>query len=359
MLSFVQAGNTLWGFQMAWYLVMLAFAVSLFLLDWPVLTTPILGAAIVAGIVGSFSSLQGLLIWPTGLILLYHRRRSRAQVLTWIGTAVATAALYFYNFNSNSGSPDHGFAILHPMVSLKFALFLLGDVVGVDLAPGASNGAVEWLGGAILVVGIIAVVTCGLRRDDTGPAPIGVALIVFGILFAGVVTEGRVIFGLTPDGAGASRYTTFSLLVIAGSYLALLGRPKAARTEKSQYAGMSSILEALLGRSSEELPSTRSSGGGGVNRPGVFAAVWVVLITAMTLQFLFGWGNGLVASRYDNMLWNRDVKVTLNAASTPGGPLVGGMGLLTQTPAQAMQLVRIAQQDRLGQFATHASKSTP
>ena len=38
MLSFVQAGNTLWGFQLAWYLVMLALAATIFIVDRPTLT---------------------------------------------------------------------------------------------------------------------------------------------------------------------------------------------------------------------------------------------------------------------------------------------------------------------------------
>jgi hypothetical protein len=345
LLSFIQYGNTLWGFQMAWYLVMLALAVSLFLVDWPTLTWPILAAAIAAAIVGSFSSLQGLLIWPAGLVLLYHRRRSTPKVLAWIGSAAATATLYFYNFNPDAGSPYHKFAIEHPVNSFKFVLFLLGDVVGVQLAPGAANGAVEWLGAAILIVAVIAVVTCGLRRDDTGAAPLGVALIIFGILFAGMVTQGRVFAGLTPQGAGASRYTSFDLLVLAGSYLALLARPRGARTESSDYGGVSSVLESLLGRSSDHIR---------VRRPTAFAAVWVVLITAMTLQVLFGLGNGLVGSRNSNAVWTRDEDVTVNAAKVSDGALKAGMGLIGGTPAEARRLVQIAQRDHLSLFATNA-----
>ena len=77
MLSFVQYLNALWGFQMAWYLVMAALALALFLLDRPVVNWLVLAGAIAAAVVGSFSSLQGLLIWPAGLVLLYCRKRQR------------------------------------------------------------------------------------------------------------------------------------------------------------------------------------------------------------------------------------------------------------------------------------------
>ncbi len=82
--SFVQYENTLWGFQTAWYLVTLALALALFLLDRPALTGWVFAGAIAATVVGSFSSLQGLLIWPVGLLVLYVHRRSRRSLLIWI-----------------------------------------------------------------------------------------------------------------------------------------------------------------------------------------------------------------------------------------------------------------------------------
>ncbi len=79
-LSFAQEGNTLWGFQMAWFLVLLALATALLLLDRASLSWLALVGAIAAATVGSFSSLQGLLIWPAGLVLCCYRRRVWPQV---------------------------------------------------------------------------------------------------------------------------------------------------------------------------------------------------------------------------------------------------------------------------------------
>jgi hypothetical protein len=75
--SVVQYENALWGFQMAWYLVLLCLAATIVLLDRPTLTPVLLCLAIVTAVIGSFSSLQGLLIWPAGLVLLWFRRRGR------------------------------------------------------------------------------------------------------------------------------------------------------------------------------------------------------------------------------------------------------------------------------------------
>ena len=71
MLSFVQYQNSLWGFQLAWYLVLFAFTIVLFLLDQPRLTPLLLALSITSGIVASFSSLQGLIVWP---LAWKHRR---------------------------------------------------------------------------------------------------------------------------------------------------------------------------------------------------------------------------------------------------------------------------------------------
>ena len=84
---------------MAWYLVMAALALALFLLDRPVLNWFVLAGAIAAAVVGSFSSLQGLLIWPAGLVLLYCRKRQRTLVVAWILSAATFRALFSITSN--------------------------------------------------------------------------------------------------------------------------------------------------------------------------------------------------------------------------------------------------------------------
>ena len=106
--SVVQYGNTIWGFQFAWYVVLVCMAAALLLLDRVVLGwVSLVGAAAVA-VLGSFSSLQGLLIWPTGLVLLYFRRRSPAQSALWVGVAIATTALYFHGYKSTTPGSSSG-----------------------------------------------------------------------------------------------------------------------------------------------------------------------------------------------------------------------------------------------------------
>ena len=139
--SFVQYQNTLWGFQMAWYLVTLGLVGALYLLDRPHLTHVAFLAAIIAGVVASYSSLQGLTVWPVGLVLLYLRRRSPDRLITWSACGLAATALYFYDWKPSEFSHP-GYVFSHPVESLKYFLFLLGSVLGTRKheSPGSRGG---------------------------------------------------------------------------------------------------------------------------------------------------------------------------------------------------------------------------
>ena len=221
LLSFVQYGNTLSGFQLAWSLVLLALTLTLYLLDRPALGWLTLVGAITAAMVGSFSSLQGLIIWPAGLVLLYHRRRPLNVVMTWVVAAVLSTIAYFngYNFHQGEGG-GYGYVLAHPLATVKFFLYAIGDVVGAQPSRTSSNGPVIGLGAVILATAIVVLVHCNRRRHETDGSPLGSALICFGLLFAATVTEGRV--GLGIGLAAQSRYTTFDLLIPIGCYLAVL-----------------------------------------------------------------------------------------------------------------------------------------
>ncbi|HZU81244.1 MAG TPA: hypothetical protein VE991_15110, partial [Acidimicrobiales bacterium] len=126
-LGITQWQNLLWGFQMAWFLVLLSLAATIYLLDRVKPSWPYLAGAIATAIVGSYSSLQGLTIWAAGLVLLFYRRRPARTVTAWVISAVAVVALYYYNFPSALGLRP-SLAATHPLASLKFVVFELGDI---------------------------------------------------------------------------------------------------------------------------------------------------------------------------------------------------------------------------------------
>ena len=104
MMSLVQYVQMSWGFQLAWYMVYFSLALSLFLLDRPRLTWIALSIALVVATVGSYSSIQGLLIWPIGLLLMYQRNRSPRMSVIWLGCGVIVGIVYFYNLSLQQGA---------------------------------------------------------------------------------------------------------------------------------------------------------------------------------------------------------------------------------------------------------------
>ncbi len=221
--SLVQAENTLWGFQMAWFLTLLCLAAAVFLLDRTVLTWPVLILAMAAAVVGSYSLFQGLLIWPVGLVLFYHRRRALPMVAAWIVAAVVTTVFFFHKLGLNTR--DSHWALHHPVATIKYFFYEVGSVLGHPVGVGVhhENWAVMVFGVVITVLAVAAVIAYGIRRDEDGAGPVGVAMICMGLLFAATVAEGRSVLGYSS--ASASRYTTFNLLILVGLALTLLGRP--------------------------------------------------------------------------------------------------------------------------------------
>jgi hypothetical protein len=222
-LTLAQWQNTIWGFQMAWYLVLLSLALTIALLDWPGFAWPIFALGIFAAVVGSFSSIQGLLIWPVGLVLLYHRRRPLWTAVVWVVAAGATVALYFHNFTSSKAFDPNATVLKVPWDAVKFFVFALGDIVGVQVTkPLEANPWVMTFGVVILVLAVLVLIRWGLRRDEHSGVPIGIALILYGLLFDALITQGRLY--LLYEAAAQSRYTTNDVLVLAGIYLTVLDR---------------------------------------------------------------------------------------------------------------------------------------
>ena len=153
MLSLVQSYSALFGFQLAWYLLILMLAVALYLLDRQQLSQWVLAGAMVAAFVGSFSSLPGLFIWPAGLVLLYQRRRRIGQAVVWCLGAVAAVFVYTYHYDASEGVPRNLSGFDLPGAAISSFFRVIGGVVGVHVAHesrGVSDG--QFLFGVLLFV---------------------------------------------------------------------------------------------------------------------------------------------------------------------------------------------------------------
>ncbi len=298
MLSLVQYQNALWGFQIAWPLTMLGLAAAIFFLDRIELRWAFVGLAILAAVIGTLSLIQGFLIWPVGFVLLYHRRRLMTAV-PWGVAAATTAAVYFRNFDSTLGSGYPGYASHHLVDSIKFYLYALGSVLGVPYSANPQDTSNQWVqlfGLATVVVAVIAILLFGIKRDSSTGSPIGVVLVLFALAFAAMVTKGRIIGGLLF--AGASRYTTFDLLVLTGTYLALLGHPP-----------IPEIFTKWRRSTADQAPSVDSANAEDRERgwptrvllPAIFALAGLLIAIQVPVGFHYGSQGAAVFSTYPRM----------------------------------------------------------
>ena len=328
-LSLAQAVNALWGFQMAWYLVLLMITLALFLLDQEPQRWPVFGCAIAAAVIASFSSLQGLLVWPAGLLLIYMRRRAPRLAIAWIGAAVLAGAIYFIGFDFNvSQSASH-----RPSDLLSFFLRVLGDIVG-ETQPGL---LVTLFGTALAVTAIWALVRFTLReRATTGGRPLGLSLILVGLLFAVLTAYGR--SGLNFFGVAVEdRYTVFAILVLVGLYLAVLDPPAGSELRP---------LAADAALSSER----GKKRGQYVFSDPLFALARVVVGVSIVLTVIIGSANGISQGRgiRANRLYLG--QVTVRAHQYPN-TIVNNLDWL-ESPRSIRSRITIARDYRLSLFGT-------
>jgi hypothetical protein len=344
MLSFVQYQNTIWGFQMAWYLVLLMVMITIAILDRPTLTWWWMVLAIAAAVVASFSSLQGLIIWPVGLLLMYYRCRPRATIICWVGAGVVTTVLYFIHDNS---SGNVGYLVHHPIAGAEFYFISIGDVVGATVSGVKGAGIVVLLLGVVIfLTSIWALVTYCWGRDETSGSPIAACLICFGLLFAAVVTEGRLAEGMWV--AGSSRYRTFNLLIVVGLYLVLIEQFALRRHN---------AMRGREGTGSARADPARSVGGASTPHNAVlraFPLFAVVVVSIVCAQVAIGIPNGLAGARsiHDDDLQAARVVVNINRYSD--GFVYGTLGA-GESSIFIRKMATIAQKDHLSLFATAAA----
>ena len=344
MLSFVQHQNTLQAFQLSWYLVLLAVAVTVVLLDRWTLTWWVLGAAMASAVVASYSSLQGLIVWPVGLMLLYYRRRRGSFIIAWISATLVTTVIYFTNFVSQSEAS--GYVVRHPIVGLKFFVVAVGDVVGVNLATNDSTEIGVLLFGILIVIASIWVLIayCS-KRDELSGMPIAAVLITFGFLFAALVTDGRVPAGLT--GASQSRYRTFDLLILVGLYLIVVDQWVLRRRAKQ--------IGHRTDTPGDAIPEGLVAGATyGERHPRSFVVLAVIVVAAVCLQIGIGIPEGLAGARSDHAAQVQAARVVVNINRYPNVFVSASMEDAYLPADFVRRMADVARMHRLSLFATGA-----
>jgi hypothetical protein len=214
-----QFENMLWGFQIGFAIVR-ASAVLTFYFLWLLgskrLHTIAFLAALVSATVASFSSAQGLLVWPAGLIQLFisplERPPKKLLVGIWILIGVGEWILYFIGYTQ----PDQfslAFAFKHPIAAADYSLTLLGSSLFWYHSLAAA-------GGLLLSCLVVATLLLVYRDAKLGENSFWIALLSFSLLIAASIIIGRSEAGVT--WAPISRYTSFTLLMVISLYAMLV-----------------------------------------------------------------------------------------------------------------------------------------
>ncbi len=227
-LTLAQYQNTLWAFQLAWSIVMVALVGALVLLLELRPSMLRMGLAIVLGIVASYSSLQGLLVWPAGLVILASRGQTRRSVILWSAAAIVAIPLYFVGFSyAASGSSSLRQVLANLPTVTRGLLISLGSVIPTITAGISGDRLSEVIGALFLIASVATALAWWRERRPAGPKAFCVALIVLTLAFDVLLVPGRIIGSVT---AGtSSRYATFNWPMVVGIYAYAVLRARDAR----------------------------------------------------------------------------------------------------------------------------------
>lgn len=198
-------------FQMQWPLVQLASVVSLYYLSRVKTSrTPFfMSATIVAAIIGTYSSGNGLLLWVVLIIGGAVLRFDRRLIMCLVTAAVLADGLYFVGYRF-SRSLNVGNLLSHPLYSAQFAGAYLSMPFGGMKPPQFSI----WLGLTnVFIVILLLVVAARIRLLATTPGVVLFGSYVFTLFTIVITAAGR----MDPtdyhfSAAKAGRYITVPLV---------------------------------------------------------------------------------------------------------------------------------------------------
>src|SRR5215211_7254874 len=233
--SFRQYENMLWGFQISFAFTQTFGVLALYLLSSSRgnFGAYAFAAALGSATIASFSTAQGLLVWPAGLLgqLLGSVARPGKKVLVglWGIVGVAEWVAYFVDYHTPRGHPPLLDALDHIGTAPGYFLTLLGSALFWQPEHAYEGGLVI---GCLALAMFLATYGRGVLRQH----PFWISLLLYSLFILLTITLGRSgMFGVLQ--ATASRYTTFSVLAVASLY-ALLA--------KMVFATTASVLRTVL-----------------------------------------------------------------------------------------------------------------
>jgi hypothetical protein len=229
--SLADVQNSLWAFQLSWYLTVFFVVAVLFALIVPKRRRKLwFTVAVVAALVASLSAVQGLPVWPLGAICIFWcqpwERRTYAEIAFWTGATFVTIVVYFSGYSYSEGCTLGGTTctpvnpLAHPLAMLRFFLVIMGNVIpggfwSALASPVHNFARFEVVGVALLASAVFIAVQSLRYRTSRERFPLPLLLIGFSLSFDAILTLGRSSEGLS----GAlfdNRYVMPNLILLAG-----------------------------------------------------------------------------------------------------------------------------------------------
>lgn len=210
MFSPVRGHDWVWGWQIQWFMTVMALLVAVAILElWPE-DRPAWQAVVLAGaatLFGLYSLSSGALIWGAGLVVLLMRPRYRRFVIAWLAAAVASTGTYLIGYVTPAHHPPIAYAMEHPWETLKYVAYYLGRPLTESEVIGVGAGVVLFGAFAALVAYIFT-----FRKTHVMGVAGWIGIGCYALGSALVTAVGRVGFGISQ--AGAARYTHISVLFL-------------------------------------------------------------------------------------------------------------------------------------------------
>ncbi len=252
--NFRQSQNLLWGFQIAFYMVLTFTVLSLFLLEKTYsVSSPYLKSLCVTGaalfaIIATFSSAMGAMVWFAGFVQIFiktgtgNRKQFRSWLyfLSWIIIG-SIAILIYYSGIQGTIKQDILFQLKHPFTFVHFFFCL------ISLTSVHSLSIIAFPIGIIIFSISIFVLYKTYRNRRLKENSFWIALYVFSLMFSIITTIGRSPHAF--EYTDRARYTIFTSLLILSTFIMFYDNYRISSNRKEnklfQFFAVGLILLAL------------------------------------------------------------------------------------------------------------------
>lgn len=239
--SLLQYENWLWGWQIQWYLNVLALMVVMYAVS-KIIDKPnyyYLALAITGTFIAQYSLGNGVLIWPLLVIALVYLKVGYKKISISVVAAILSTAAYYSHYKDPKG-PSKTLILEKPIEYVKYVSAYLGRPLSYQPRVAAIAGFLMALGFIVLCVYLY------IKKPDRFRKLLPFVLIGLYAIASGLIT-GLSRLGLGLEQSVSSRYTTMSSLLLVSVVVIVVYNRDIFKTKfKKAYIPIAYTLTALL-----------------------------------------------------------------------------------------------------------------